>query len=273
MYHALRMNAEYNETFAELYDFLPLYAGRQDVGFYLEEAQRAAARAAPGVTPVLELGCGSGRILVPTAAAGVRIVGLDLSPAMLARCRAKLEAQPAEVRARARLHEGSMTNFHFAEKFQLITTPFRAFQHLIEVSDQLECLACVREHLAPGGRLILDMFHVMPQGMYDPAWMQERDDGPPVTLPDGRRFRRTHRIAAFHRATHCNEVEFACYLTHPDGREERITQSFPFRYFFRYEVEHLLVRAGFRVEAVYGDFARTPFGDESPEMITVAEIA
>lgn len=263
---------EYNETFAELYDFLPLYTERKDVDFYIEEAQRAAAHAAPGVTPVLELGCGSGRILVPTAAAGVRIVGLDLSPAMLARCRAKLAAQPAEVRARARLVEGSMTDFHFHEKFQLITTPFRAFQHLIAVEDQLACLARVREHLAPGGRLILDMFHVNPAGMYDPEWMKEREDGPPATLPDGRRFRRTHRIVAFHRATQCNEVEFACYLTHPDGREERITQSFPFRYFFRYEVEHMLARAGLRTAAVYGDFARSPFADESAEMITIAEV-
>jgi SAM-dependent methyltransferase len=273
MYHALRMSLDYNETFAEFYDYLPLYAERQDVAFYVEEAQRAAADAAADATTVLELGCGSGRILIPTAAAGVRIVGLDLSPAMLARCRAKLEAQPAEVRARARLVEGSMTDFRFAEQFQLITTPFRAFQHLLTVSEQLACLACVREHLAPRGRLILDMFHVNPAAMHDPEWMKERDDSPPATLPDGRRFRRTARIAAFHRSQQMNEVEFACYVTHPDGREERITQRFPFRYFFRYEVEHLLARAGFRAVAVYGDFGRSAFADDSTEMITIAEPA
>jgi SAM-dependent methyltransferase len=200
-------------------------------------------------------------------------MGLDLSPAMLARGRRKLEAQPEEVRARARLVEGSMTDFHFAEKFQLITTPFRSFQHLLTVDEQLACLRCMREHLAPGGRLIVDMFHFNPASLCDPAWTVERDDSPPVTLPGGRRFRRTHRIVAIHRAEQYNEVEFACYVTHPDGREERFTQRFPFRYFFRYEVEHLLARAGFRVLDVYGDFDRRLFSDDSPEMITLAECA
>jgi SAM-dependent methyltransferase len=262
---------DYNDAFAEFYDYLPLYAERQDVAFYVAEAQRAAKAAGSGVSPVLELGCGSGRILIPTAAAGVRIVGLDLSPAMLARCRQKLEVQPEEVRASTRLVQSSMTDFHFAEKFQLITTPFRSFQHLLTVEEQLACLRCAYEHLAPDGRLIVDMFHFNPVSLCDPAWTVERDDSPTVTLPGGRRFRRTHRIVAFHRAEQCNEVEFACYVTHPDGREERLTQRFPFRYFFRYEVEHLLARSGFRVVDVYGDFDRSPFTDDSPEMITVAE--
>jgi SAM-dependent methyltransferase len=266
------MSDEYNEAFAEFYDFLPLYAERKDVDFYVEEAEHAQAAAAQGVTPVLELGCGTGRVLIPVAVAGVRIVGLDLSPAMLARARAKLAAQPDAVRKRATLVEGSMTSFDLGGKFQLLTTPFRAFQHLLDIEAQLACLNCARRHLAPGGRLILDMFHTRPEGMYAESWKQEREDGPPVTLPDGRIFRRTSRIVEFHRATQHNDVEFCCYLTFPGGREERTTQRFPLRYFFRYEVEHLLSRAGFRVVAVYGDFQRTPFADDSPDMITVAEL-
>ena len=61
------------------------------------------------------------------------------------------------------------------------------------------------------------------------------------------------------------------YLTHPDGREERLVHAFPFRWMFRYEVEHLLARCGFRVAALYGDFDRSPFGDDSPQMVFVAE--
>jgi hypothetical protein len=131
----------------------------------------------------------------------------------------------------------------------------------------------IQRHLEPDGRLVFDIFHVLPQGMYDPEWMKEREDTPETQVPDGRRFRRTNRITAFHRAEQYNEVEFAVYVTHPDGRTERLTDKFAFRYFFRYEVEHLLARAGFRLASLYGDFDRSTFGDESPEMIFVAEKA
>jgi SAM-dependent methyltransferase len=256
---------EYSADFAEFYDHTPLYCARADIAFYVEEARAAGS--------VLELGCGSGRVLIPTAAAGVPITGLDLSEAMLARCREKLAAQPAEVRARVRLVHGSMTNFDVAEKFALVTTPFRAFQHLISMDDQLACLRCAHRHLAPGGRLILDMFHVHPAGLGDPEWMREREDTPATNLPDGRSFRRAVRIAEFRRAEQVNIVEFAVYVTHPDGRTERHAETFPMRYFFPKEVEHLLARAGFRVVTLYGDFDRSPLANDSPEMLTVAERA
>lgn len=254
---------EYSDVFAESYDHTPLYQSRPDIAFYVEAARSAGS--------VLELGCGSGRIVIPTAAAGVPITGLDLSEPMLARCREKLAAQPPDVRARVRLVHANMTAFDLAEKFSLVTAPFRAFQHLISIDDQLACLRGVHRHLASGGRLILDMFQVHPSGLGGPEWMREREDTPETPLPDGRSFRRTARIISFNRAEQVNEVEFAVYLTYPDGRTERHTQSFPFRYFFPKEVEHLLARAGFRVVTVFGDFSRSPLANDSPEMLTLAE--
>ncbi|HEV8384078.1 MAG TPA: class I SAM-dependent methyltransferase [Candidatus Acidoferrales bacterium] len=257
-------DAEYSAVFAEFYDHTPLYQTRADIAFYVDEARAAGS--------VLELGCGSGRILIPIAAAGVPVTGLDLSEAMLARCREKLAAQPPEVRARVRLVHASMTHFELAEKFALITTPFRAFQHLIAIDDQLACLRCAHWHLAPGGRLVLDMFQVNPSALTgDSEWLREREDTPETKLPDGRTFRRSARITAFHRAEQVNEVEFIIYLTHPDGRTERHTQTLPFRYFFPKEVEHLLARAGFRVATMYGNFDRSPLVNDSPEMLTLAE--
>ena len=110
-----------------------------------------------------------------------------------------------------------------------------------------------------------------PAAMQDPTWMREREDTPEMALADGRRFRRTHRVTEFHRAEQYNDVEFAFYITHPGGREERLTQQFPFRYFFRYEMEHLLARCGFRVLNLYGNFDRSAMRDDSPEMIFIAE--
>lgn len=249
---------------ADYYDVTPLYAGRADVDFYVE-----AARGADG--KVLELGCGTGRILIPTAAAGCEILGLDLSPDMLGRCREKLSRQPRKVQARVRLVQASMTQFELGDSFGLVTIPFRGFQHLLRVEDQLASLRCIREHLAPGGRLVFDVFQVDPRRTYDPTFTEETEASPEVELPDGRRFRLASRIAAYHRAEQYNEVEFIFYVTHTDGRQERLVEKFQVRYFYPYEVEHLLVRCGFRLLEVYGNFDRSPLRDDSPEMIFVAE--
>jgi hypothetical protein len=84
---------------------------------------------------------------------------------------------------------------------------------------------------------------------------------------------RTERIAAFHRATQVNDIELIHYVTHPDGHKERLVYAFPMRYFFRYEVEHLLALCGMRIKALYGNYDRSLLGDTSPDMIFVAEKA
>ena len=111
--------------------------------------------------------------------------------------------------------------------------------------------------------LILDLFHPFPPRLLpDPRYAAEVEDFPETALPAG-----------FHRDRQYNEVEIIYYVTHPDGHQERLVESFPFRYFFRYEVEHLLSLSGFRVVDIFGDFDRSPFSADSPEMIFVAEKA
>jgi len=156
-------------------------------------------------------------------------------------------------------------------EFALITIPFRPFQHLLAVEQQFGCLGAVRRHLRPGGRLVLDVFHVDPSSLHDPSWKEEREECPATHLPDGRIVLRTTRIAAFHRAAQVNDIEFCWYVTHPNGRREQIRWTVGLRYYFRFELEHLLARAGLRVAALYGDLNRSPFQDDSPDMIIVAE--
>jgi hypothetical protein len=166
-----------------------------------------------------------------------------------------------------------MTRFDLSEKCRLVIIPFRPFQHLLESQQQIDCLDCVRRHLAPGGKLIVDFFQTDPRRMHDPAFCQESDTAQEFALPDGRRVKMRDRVVAFHRAEQRNDVEMIYYVTHPGGREERLVFAFTIRYFFRYEVEHLLARCGFRVTALYGDFDRSPLANSSPEMIFVAERA
>lgn len=259
-------SALYDSFIAEYYDGSPVVTGRtQDIAFYRQAAWELG-------DPVLELGCGTGRVTMAIAEAGYRVMGLDLSEKMLARAAAKRAALPRESRERVHLIQGDMTQFDLREKFRLIIIPFRPFQHLLETQQQLDCLTSARRHLRPGGHLIVDFFQTDPRRMHDTAFSEEQLVGE-YEMPGGRRVRLTERVARFHRAKQSNDVEMIYAVTHPSGQQERHTFAFTVRYFFRFEVEHLLARCGFLVAAVYGNFDRTPLIDTSPEMIYVAEAA
>lgn len=251
---------------AEFYDHVTLYRDRPDVPFFVD-----AARASGG--PVLEIGCGTGRVLIPTARAGLDIVGLDASPAMLEICRRDLAREPAAVQNRVHLVEGDMRQFDIGRLFALVTIPFRPFQHLVTVEEQLACLGCIRRHLLPGGRLILDLFNPSLEALTQPVG-EESAPEPEYSTPDGRRVVRRHQIVSRDRTNQVNHVELIYAVTHPDGRTERLIHEFPMRYLFRFEAEHLLARAGLSLQHVYGGYDKTPFGTVYPgELILVAGVA
>jgi len=242
---------------AEFYDYITPYDTREDVGFYTSLAREAGE-------DVLELGCGTGRILLPVAREGLRITGLDAEPAMLERCRRKLEEEPGDVRERVTLVQGDMRDFSLGREFGLITTPFRSFQHLETVDDQTACLGCVHRHLEEGGTFVLDLFNPSMAALLDESRREEFGDEPEFEMPDGRRVLRRARVASVDKARQIMDCEFAYYVTHPDGSTERLVHPFSMRYLFRFETEHLLSRCGFRTVAVYGGFDRSPFGAEWP---------
>jgi SAM-dependent methyltransferase len=249
---------------ADLYDQIIPYRERPDVAFFV-----AAAKESGG--PVLEVGCGTGRVLIPTARAGIEIVGLDLSLSMLDVCRNWLLQEPGEVRARVQLVEADMRDFELEQAFKLVTLPFRPFQHLTTVDDQLSCLGSIHRHLEEGGTLILDLFNPSLEALTRENVGQEFGEEPAFTTPDGRQVVRRHKIVSRDHFNQINEVELIYYVTRPDGREERLVHSFPMRYLFRFEAEHLLARSGFEIEHVYADYDKSPYGSKYPgELIFVA---
>ncbi|HYT82068.1 MAG TPA: class I SAM-dependent methyltransferase [Gemmatimonadales bacterium] len=251
--------------FGLLYDSVPLYAARQDIAFYVQEA--ATVRG-----PVLELGCGTGRILLPMARAGCTGVGLDNSRPMLARCRAKIAAEPAPVRAHVTLHEHDVRDFNLGAKYPLVIAPFRVLQHLTTVDDQLGFLTAVARHLAEDGRFVFDVFNPAFAKLVE-ADGQEREDTPEQRLPDGRSFRRAARVARVRWVDQVSETELIYYVSaRPGATPERFVQAFEMRWYLRAELEHLLARAGFRIRSVYGDFARGPLTDGSPEQVVCSEL-
>ena len=248
----------------EFYDHVVPYATRPDVRFYVEAAREFGG-------PVLELGCGTGRILVPTARAGIEIVGLDRSVGMLEACRRRLRAEPAELGGRTSLYHGDMRDFELGRTFRLVTIPFRPFQHLLTIEDQLACLSAIRRHLVKDGRLVFDVFNPSIHNLAEPADGAETDEEPAFTLPDGRTVVRRHRMVQRDLIRQVNSGELIYYVTHPNGRQERLVHPFQMRCIFRFEAEHLLARAGFTVGQVYSDFDRSPYGSCYPgDLIFVA---
>ena len=177
----VKPQSDYDEyaSAAEFYDFVVPYRERQDVSFFVEMAREAAG-------PVLEIGCGTGRVLIPTARAGVEIVGMDSSSKMLAVCREKLELEPEEVQSRVRFAKGDMRRFDLNKRFHLVTIPFRPFQHLLSAEDQMGCLACIHRHLFDQGKLVLDVFNPsLPHLAGKEEVTELMKEEPEFTMPDG----------------------------------------------------------------------------------------
>ncbi len=217
-----------------------------DAAFY-----RALAQETNG--PVLELACGTGRVLLPIAALGIPCVGVDASPAMLAVLRAKNPPPNLE------LVEARMESFDLGgRQFGLVTCPFRAFLHLLDVEAQLAALASVRRHLAPGGIFAFDVFDPKLAWLIAPGDTERLDatfrrDGVEI-----RRFAKTRTDLA----TQIMEVTFRF-----EPEEAAGNTTVQLRWFYRYELEHLLARAGFTDVTIYGGYDKRPWRSEGETVI------
>jgi SAM-dependent methyltransferase len=134
------------DSIAALYDPWSVSV-TEDVGFYLEEARRSGG-------PVVELGVGTGRIAIPIAADGIRVIGVDSSQGMLDICRGHAELAGVELDLRL----GDLRDPPVDERVPLVICPFRAFLHLQSDRERRGALRAARALLVPGGRLVFDVF-------------------------------------------------------------------------------------------------------------------
>jgi SAM-dependent methyltransferase len=244
---------------AELYDS---YVGLDDVSFWESAAQEAG-------TTALELGCGTGRLLIPLARAGLHVTGLDITPAMLAVARRKATCETSEVRECVRLAEGDMTDFSLGRRFDFIYLPSRNLQALLTRDQQRSCLKCCAAHLAPNGRLAIDVFN--------PALWRLVTDGPieervtEFTGPGGVAVRQGG-YTTYDLADQSLLSIFRFEWPQADGTTTVRERPVPLHYFFRFEMEWMLEACGFEIEALYGGFDRSQFTAESAEMIFVARL-
>jgi SAM-dependent methyltransferase len=243
---------------AEIYDqTVTDWPGEMD--FY-----RAAAK---GATSVLEVACGTGRIGLRLAKEGWNVTGFDLSPHMIEIARHK-----AEGIHNIDLFVADMTRFDLGRTFDLVIIPGHSFQFMLTIEAQLACLASIRRHLSDVGETIVHIDH------QDPAWLGGLPikpegafgDASELSLPEGGALR-TMKRWSYDRATQTAALVTKIEQTDASGVMVDTATRGPVRMhcFFRYEMELLLEKASFELQALYGDFSRGSLTHDSTEMIWV----
>jgi SAM-dependent methyltransferase len=232
----------------------------RDLTYYAELAKQTGG-------PVLDLGCGTGRVSLAIAKTGIPVTGLDLSAAMLARARRK--AEEMGLSDRIEWVEGDMTRFDLGRKFPLVIIPYRSFLHLLTARDQVEALRRVRAHLTDDGLFAFNIFVPRVKDLYETDGKYAFRGSFPVPGTD--------QIVELYDHTeydHFAQIAHVVrYMERYDaqGRQlEKIRAFFRVRYIWPTELNHLLTLCGFKVTARYGSFHRTPFDARSDELVIEA---
>jgi SAM-dependent methyltransferase len=246
------------DRFARFYD-LDYEPFQDDVALYLGFAERTGG-------PLLELGCGTGRLLLPLARAGFQVTGVDLSGKMLDVARHKVAV--AGLEEQVRLLQADMRHVDLPQQFRLAFIAINSFMHLTTPEDQLAALQAWHRLLRPGGLLIVDVDNPNPQHLLEAdgrVELQGRWFDPDSGATVLKLFSRT-----LDSARQLQHVLFVYDEVFPDGGVRRTLAPFQARYLHRFEGELLLDKAGFTPEQVYGSYDLDPYHSESERMIFVA---
>ena len=238
----------YREREAAIYD-LEYGWKKDDIEFWVALAREFGS-------PSLEVACGTLRILLPVAEAGITVTGIDISPYMLTIARDKLAHACAETQARVTLLEADARTMSLDQKFKLIYLPFNTFLVLTTVADQLALFDRVRAHLAPGGVFAFDIFVPDPARLKsDLAWVSEIDQVHPET---GLRLQRDH-VREIDPLEQTMTVHFRMREYKDDELAREWLSDLDLTFLYPRELEHLIARAGFDIVHCWGEYDRSDF--------------
>lgn len=249
-----------DERGRSLYDdarYYDLVMGRYATGPVLDFYRRQVVRYGE---PVLELACGTGRITIPLAQAGTNITGLDISKHMLGQA----EQKSFERGLNIPFVEGDIRNFNLSQKFKLIFIAAQSLTHLHILQDIEKCFACVRRHLAKGGRFLIEMHNPSIQ-------LLNREPGHRYSVGDYEDYETQKLITLteevrYDAASQVNHITW--YFRGEVDQHER-ELSFEMRQFFPQEFDALLMYNDFLIEQKYGDYDESTFASASPKQLIV----
>jgi SAM-dependent methyltransferase len=244
---------DYPEYFARFYDIIyDSIRSHVDTEFYLKRIQQAKG-------PVLEIGCGTGRFFCQAIKRGADIYGIDISKSMADFLLGKIEPEYHN-----RISIQGAADFRFPFKFDLIIAPFRVYSHLLTVEEQLSALNNACNYLSENGRLIFDLY--VPNPAMIASGMSNTVDFEGEYEP-GKKISRTVDM----KADIVNQISdiTMTFKWDQDGKQKVEKWNFKFRFYFRYEIEHLIKRSKLTLEKICGDFTEGDLKEDSKEFIVI----
>ena len=245
------MPFEYPENFARFYDVI-YHSVRDGVDndYYHQKLMEASG-------PALEIGAGTGRLFKRALEDGADIYAIDVSPSMLKVLKSKIRE---EYHFRVSLQNA--TNFRLDKKFSVVVAPFRVFSHILTPGDQINALNNIYEHLSPGGTFIFDLYvpdlKLLVEGFSDFIDFEKE-------IPGGEKVRRmvSTQNDLINQITH---IRFRMQWTEK-GEWKSEDWDFDFRFYFRYEIEHLAARSKFGSCKIFGNFLGGELKRNSKEFV------
>jgi len=252
---------EYREISAKYYD--EAYATKEDLfdrDFYVNLAKQTRG-------PVLELACGTGRILLPIAREGIAIHGVDLSPAMIRVLRQNLQREPKDVRELVSVFEGDIKTLRSNREYPLVIIPFRPLQHMYTIEDQVAALQTAAFHLEEGGILAFDVF--FPRFDSISSGIGQETIELEWQTSAGKIVRRYFRKESVDKINQNFTATFI-FRTYQDGKlVKEETEPFKMSYYTYPHLRALFLLAGLEIVEEYSSFDKAPLDNDARQMIFV----
>jgi SAM-dependent methyltransferase len=262
------MPYEMGEYYERVSDYDLEYQGQseQDVPFWRELVTRFAPR------HILELGCGSGRIGLELLRlpGNFKLEGLDIEPEMLKAYARKVGNEAEDIRKRIFLHEGDMSDYQLATKgtFDLIFLPFNSIAHLYELDQQLNAFHHTYEHLAPGGRFVVDTFlpdiDYLSNALNRPSHVYLEDE---IVSPEEDFTMLLYSSRKYDQVEQLQHITWTHEKFFESGENERYLTKLDMHIFFPRELQLLFLATGFAIEAIYGSYDWKPFGKGTRQIV------
>lgn len=254
-----------NDPVVKYYDQTLAVTSSGDIAWFVDQAKTSGGS-------VLDLACGTGRLAIPLAEAGLEVTAIDSSPEMLQLFRDKLSSQPMAIQSRISIKQAKMHSFDVPESFSTVMC-CDAFFHNLTIDHQLSCLHCIASHLIPDGCFVFNIPNptigfLSHAASSEGKVFKKRNEYPLEDTNDTILVEQA-QDANLSEQTITTSLRFKRF----DSRRNLIEaeeSSWTTRFTFRYEAVHLLYRCGFEVESLTGNYRGAPVTENS-QLVFIAK--